>query len=285
MFDFMDLEVIRVILLLSFTFAYAFFDVYNKRNIPSGFAYASFIIAIVLTFFYPLRTIIYSVAVASVVGIFCYLLYKTGMLGAGDGFELVFITLLIPIQPMPLIGIAQLNMPFILSVFISTGIVTVIAVPIYYLATAKNKIHFQKENILKALTIFIAYLILLLFVIYLFGIKLLPILLILLLAIFSVVIILFENSINIRMIEWVYPKSLDEGDIIALNLMSANDISFFKKRDKDFGKLATENRIKSIRNLKRRIPVYKDAVPFSLFILFGILMSLAIGNPLFAIFL
>ncbi|MGC8710547.1 MAG: prepilin peptidase [Candidatus Micrarchaeia archaeon] len=281
----MDLYIIRIILLLSFTFAYAFFDVYNKRNIPSGFAYASLALAIVFTLLYPVSIIVYSILVAAVVGIFCYLLYKTGMLGAGDGFELIFISLLIPIQPMPLINVAQLNLPFILSIFISTGIVTVVAVPVYYLITAKERLHLQKENLLKALTIFFAYLILLLFMIYLFGVRLLPMVIVLLLAFFSTIIILFESSINIRMIEWIYPKSLDDGDIIALNLMSASDLSFFNKNYKDFGKLATASRIKGIRNLKRKIPVYKNAVPFSLFIFIGVLISLAIGNPLFAIFL
>jgi hypothetical protein len=117
-----------------------------------------------------------------------------------------------------------------------------------------------------------------------FEVRLVPTLLIILIAIFSSLIFLFEKSINESMIEWVYPSKLDEDDIIATNLMSRKELQVFRSSFKDFGRLASSEEIKAIKHIKKKIPVYKKAIPFSLFIFFGTILSLAIGNPVLLIF-
>ena len=276
------LEVIRVLVLLAFATLYAYFDIFNKRSIPNSFVYLSIIVGIIFTFFYPLKTLELSLLIAAFVVAASYILYKAGFLGLGDGLELAFVSLMLPIQPTPLVNIPQLGLPFILSVFISSGIVAIIALPIYYMLNGKPEI--RKESVMKAFVVFISYLLLLMLVYLLLGhIALIPIVFIIIIAFFSALIFLFEASMNERMVTWIYPSRLGEDDIIAINLMSKKDIMFFKSRYPSFGRLADREAIIALRNIKKKIPVYTNAIPFSAFILSGIILSLLIGDPILLI--
>lgn len=114
--------VIRAVILLAIALVYAIYDLFNKRNVPDSFVYASAIIALLVTFTYSIGTIGISILIATVIGSIGYVLYRAGILGAGDFFEFMAISLIFPYQPAPLIvGIGQLNIPFILSIFIATG--------------------------------------------------------------------------------------------------------------------------------------------------------------------
>ncbi len=279
------LELIRITLLLAFAFLYAYFDVFNKRNIPDKVVYLSLAVGIISTILYPLKVAEISFLLALFVGSLGYILYKAGMLGLGDGLELTFISLVLPVQPTPLfnMGLSQLNMPFVLSVFISSGIVTIIAVPIYYIIRG-DKINLKPSNIIKASIVFTSYMVLLLFVYLLFGLRIDATIFIMLMAIFSTIIFLFENSINESMVEWIYPKYLEEDDIIATNLMSKKEIDFFKSKFNEFGRLATKKQINALKNVKKKLPVYRKAIPFAVFILAGVIVSLLFGDLLFLLF-
>ena len=276
------LEVIRVLVLLAFAALYAYFDIFNKRSIPNSFAYLSIVVGLIFTLFYPFKTLELSLLIAVFVVAIGYVLYKAGFLGLGDGLELAFVSLMLPIQPTPLLNIPQLGLPFVLSVFISSGIVAIIALPIYYMLN--SKLELKKESILRASVVFISYLLLLMLVYLLLGhIALVPTVFIIIIAFFSALIFLFEASLNERMITWVYPNKLGEDDIIAINLMSKKDIMFFKSRYPSFGRLADKKEIAALKNIKKKIPVYTNAIPFSAFILAGIILSLFIGDPILLI--
>jgi len=276
------LEVIRVLVLLAFAALYAYFDIFNKRSIPNSFAYLSIVVGIIFTLFYPFKTLELSLLIAVFVVAIGYVLYKAGFLGLGDGLELAFVSLMLPIQPTPLLNIPQIGLPFVLSVFISSGIVAIIALPIYYMLN--SKLELKKESILRASVVFISYLLLLVLVYLLLGhIALVPTVFIIIIAFFSALIFLFEASMNKRMITWVYPNKLGEDDIIAINLMSKKDIMFFKSRYPGFGRLADKKEIAALKNIKKKIPVYTNAIPFSAFILAGIVLSLFIGDPILLI--
>jgi len=276
------LEVIRVLVLLAFAALYAYFDIFNKRSIPNSFAYLSIVVGIIFTLFYPFKTLELSLLIAVFVVAIGYVLYKAGFLGLGDGLELAFVSLMLPIQPTPLLNIPQLGLPFVLSVFISSGIVAIIALPIYYMLN--SKLELKKESILRASVVFISYLLLLMLVYLLLGhIALVPTVFIIIIAFFSALIFLFEASMNKRMITWVYPNKLGEDDIIAINLMSKKDIMFFKSRYPSFARLADKKEIAALKNIKKKIPVYTNAIPFSAFILAGIVLSLFIGDPILLI--
>ncbi|MFP3215074.1 MAG: hypothetical protein RXR32_00790 [Candidatus Micrarchaeota archaeon] len=273
------LEVIRVLVLLAFATLYAYFDIFNKRSIPNSFAYFSIAVGIIFTFFYPFKTLELSLLIAAFVVAAGYILYKAGFLGLGDGLELAFVSLMLPIQPTPLLNIPQLGLPFVLSVFISSGIVAIIALPIYYMLNSKPEL--RKESVIKAFVVFISYLVLLMLIYLLLGhMALIPVVFIIIIAFFSALIFLFEASMNKRMITWIYPSKLGEDDIIATNLMSKKEIMFFKSKYSGFGRLADRKAIAALKNIKKKIPVYTNAIPFSVFILAGIILSLLIGDPI-----
>ena len=64
--------------------------------------------------------------------------------------------------------------------------------------------------------------------------------------------------------------------------MDKKDIAYFSKRTK-FGRLASKRLISEIKGIKKRIPVYRDSVPFSFFIFFGVIISLLFGNLILTI--
>ncbi len=282
MFDM--LELLKILVLLAFASLYAYFDVFNKRNIPDKFVYLSIAVGIVFTLLNPVRIIIFSFLIAIFIGAAGYLLYKAGLLGLGDGLEFAFISLMLPIQPQPMLSMPQFGLPFVLSVFISSGIATVIVIPLYYILKEK-KLEINTRSIEKAALVFASYMLLLMLIYFLFGAREIAVLLILILAVFSTLLFTVENTINKEMVRWVYPKEIEEGDIIAVGLLSGRDLRLLRAKSKHFGKLADKRNIAELKGLRKRLPVYKNAVPFSLFILAGVVLSLIIGDPLLLIFL
>lgn len=277
--------------LLAVSLLYALFDVFNKRDVPNAFVYAALVLAFLFTLTYPLQTIYISVAIALAVGTGGYLLYRKGLLGAGDFFEFVTISLILPLQPAPLLAaVNQFNLPFILSVFVATGYVTVILIAIYYLLIARNKglekgVKPDKNSIRLGLAMLLtAYAILLFVVSALVNINVYTIILIILIAIPSYLLLAYQKLINIRMVSFMYPKGLNEGDMIAVSLMSKAQRSLFKRKSKLFGGLATRSLIADIKEVKVKIPVYRNAAPLALFIFIGVVLSLLFGNILLFMF-
>ena len=280
-----------IALLLAITFIYALFDTFNNRNIPNIVAYASVVLGAAVTLIFNRDVLAYSAAFAAVIAVPSYLLYRIGQLGAGDGFELVAISLMLPFQPQPFMGnYPQPNMPFALSVFIAAGIVTIIGVPLYYLAKNRldkgiskaisGKIKPDATDMMKAVAMLAVYLLLFVFTQYFFGETFASALRIMFLGISSATLMMYNKRINYSMIRMIYPSQLEDGDIIAVNLMAERDISRFRKVSRRFGRLADIGLIKEIKHVRAKIPVYRNSVPLSLSLFFGVVISLAIGNVL-----
>ena len=79
------------------------------------------------------------------------------------------------------------------------------------------------------------------------------------------------------MVARVYTRQLEDGDIIAFNMMSASEKKYFSKY-RGFERLATAELIGRLRNARRKLPVYKNAAPLAVFILIGVVASLLFGN-------
>ena len=80
------------------------------------------------------------------------------------------------------------------------------------------------------------------------------------------------------MVEDIFPRELDEGDIIAFNMMSKRDLNYFTSKYKGFERLATRGEIKMLKSENRKLPVYRNAAPLAVFIGAGIIFSLLFGN-------
>ena len=277
------LDALRIAVLIIIALIYAAYDVFNKRDIPDVLAYLSLAVGAVFTLTLGFPTIIYSALVAIAIGAISYLLYKGGQLGLGDGFEFVAISLIMPVQGIPiLLQTNQFGLPFMLSVFVATGITTIVFVPLYYISKMKKKLpqRLEAKQLVKAGTLVIAYGVLFLFVTWAFGFKPAVLCILGIIAAASAVMILYERDMMRMMVENVFPKQLDDGDIIAIEMMSAKNVAFFKEKSKNFGKLATIELIRKLSGVKKKIPVYKKAIPLALPTLIGVLVALLFGNLL-----
>ncbi len=278
---------IEISILILVALVYAMFDVFNKRNVPNLFVYATIGLGVALALLANSGLgLLIDLSVAVIVGLLGYVLYRYGLLGGGDVLEFVFIALVMPTQMLPLYSnVYQWNMPFILSVLIAAGYTSLIFIPIYYIGIKKPPRDAQKsggKNFRSGIMLFAAYLVFIIAIKLTYGISILGAALLLLLAVSSVIIMVYERRVYLGMVDFIYPSGLEDGDMIATNLMNKKDIAYFKKRSK-FGRLASKKLISEIRGVRKRIPVYRDSVPFSLFIFFGVIISLLFGNLVLAI--
>ncbi len=277
----MDLQTtVSLLSLFAIALLYAAFDLFNKRNVPDVFAYASVVVGLVITLAFNRGELAFSLFVALLVWVIGYVIYRMGLWGAGDYFELVAISLIFPVQPTPVFAsLAQLGLPFILSVFVATGVAAIWIVPVYYLFFVKktwSKLP-DAKHIAYGASLFLLYLILLLVVYYFYGSNFARMALVLIVAVPSAFTLLFEEEITTRMVEKIHPRQLDEGDIIAFNMMTPSQMRYFSKYE-GFGRLATKQLIARMRNAKETLPVYRNAAPLAVFILIGVVISIFFGN-------
>ncbi len=266
------------IILIVITAVYAAFDVLNKRNIPNLFVYASLALALIITSTYSYTTIIYSLEIALIAAVLGYLLYKKGFLGGGDFLEFIAVSLILPLQPQPLlVSSISVPVPFIISVLLAAGYAVSLYMPLYYLGRSKNPKR-DKKRMLSGMVLLISYALLITTMYALSYIHLLGIMVLGILGIASFFVIIYESSIYEGMVAMVLPKSLEPGDMIATSLMDKKDIEYFRKVSKNFDRLVTKKLLSEIKGVKKKVPVYRNSVPFALFIFIGIIISLLFGN-------
>ncbi|MDE1855032.1 MAG: hypothetical protein KGH57_01780 [Candidatus Micrarchaeota archaeon] len=271
---------VSLLVLVAIAVMYAAFDLFNKRNVPDIFAYASVVVGIIITLAFHQSDLTLSLVVAAVVGSIGYVIYRLGLWGAGDYFELMAISLVLPVQPVPtLTSTAQLGLPFILSVFVATGFAAIWIVPVYYLLFIHRPWRMKPDlkHLSYGFSLFLLYVALFMFIYYFYGFSVDRIALIMLVAVPSAITLVFEEEITSRMVSKIYPRQLDEGDIIAFNMLSMREIRYFSKY-RGFGRLATKKLIGNMRNVKAKLPVYRNAAPLAVFILIGMILSLLLGN-------
>lgn len=284
-----DPSLVEIGVVIVVALVFAVFDIFNKRNVPDVVVYAAVIIGIGITILYNYSIIWVDFGIAIIVSLIGFLIYRAGFLGGGDVLELVFISLVIPFQPTPIYwGIYQFGFPFVLSVAIAAGYTALIFMPLYYLLAkrifAGNGLSSpRRRSMVLGAVLLIAYIAFAVLFYYVSNLSMAAVVLIFILALVSFISLIFEKDIYSGMTTMVYPNKLGGGDMIALNLMNKSDILYFKKRDDRFGRLVTSQTLRRLKGVRKMLPVYRDSVPFSLFILLGIIISLAIGNLILVI--
>ncbi|MCL5429914.1 MAG: hypothetical protein M1504_00365 [Candidatus Marsarchaeota archaeon] len=278
----------RLAFVVIIAFIYMLFDVFNKRNVPAIYAYLTLGIGIIFTLFYlNSPTILLSGLIALIVGGFGFVFYRAGQLGGADVIEMTVISLILTLQPQPyLIFTPQYNLPFIISVFMASGVAALLLVPLYYLPRAdkilkgKLKAMVTAKDLFKGVITTIAYMAFMTFIALYMSISTAGLILLATMLVGSFVTITFEKPITDSMVEFIKVDKFEEGDIIATNLMSKGEISAAKKRIKGFDRLVTQKLIKEIRrkDSKRKFPVYRNAMPLALPIFVGVITSLLFGN-------
>ncbi len=285
----MQLYLLRIFSAIAIALIYMLYDVFNRRNVPSVFAYATLAYGFVLTILYfNLKTISVSISASLVILGIGYVIYRIGQLGAADVIEFAAISLVIPLQRFPVIlaSASQLGMPFALSLAINTGIIAMIVVPLYYIPKAAKVLgrpvtsFITMKNALMALLSAVAYLAFMLFITSIIGTSYTGIILLSVILVGSFFVMLFSMPIQLSMIRPVEISQLEEGDIIAFNLMDSRKIRAMEKKIRGFGRLVTDDVARQAKKLKlkAKLPVYKDAMPFAVPIFLATVTSVLVGN-------
>ncbi len=284
----MELLFVRIASLIAISLLYMLFDLFNKRNIPSILAYGGLAYGLLLTLLYLNATsIIMSFGIAAAVLAIGYGIYRAGMLGAGDVFEFATLSLVLPFQSVPLIiHNFQFGLPFIISLFLGSGIAALIMVPLYYIPRARSAMKkpigraIGRPQLFKAALVGTVYILFLGFLIIVLGTKLGGVILMAIVAVGSFSVILFEVPITNSMAKRISYKGFEEGDMVALNLMEKSEINRIKRHVHSFNRLITKRMIKEMKDkgARYRIPVYKNAIPLAAPIFIGTLLSILFGN-------
>ena len=265
------------------------FDLFNRRNIPSVFAYASVAYGFVLTLLYlNFALIAVSIAIAAAVMGVGYLVYRAGMLGAGDVFEFAALSLVLPFQALPLIASTpQFGLPFIISLFIDSGIAALIIVPLYYIPKTAGKgwkglKRIDKGASRKAMLVGSVYIIFIGFLALVAGAGVGEIILIAIIAFGSVSVIVFEKSITMMMVDYVTYAGFEEGDIMAWNLMKQSQVRSLRRKVRGFDRLITKALIAAMKKgaPREKVPVYKRAIPLAAPIFVGVVAAILFGNAI-----
>ncbi len=279
----------RIAILVAIALVYMLFDVFNRRNVPSMFAYGTLVVGALVTLFFSasLYAMGVSFGIAAIVCGVGYVVYRAGQLGAADVIEFAAISMILPIQQTPLLAsYQQFGLPFALSMFIGTGVVALLLIPLYYLPRAQGMLGrklrdmVSRRDIFKGTATLAAYFAFGLFLVYNIPLSTAGITLLLVMCIGSFATILFERPITDSMIEYIPVNKFEDGDIIALNLMKNSEISSIRARVHGFDRLITNKLIELMKKkkIKARFPVYRDAMPLALPIFIGVVLSLLFGN-------
>ena len=187
---------------------------------------------------------------------------------------------------MNIIPIFQFGFPFILSVFVASGIVALALIPFYYLPRArfvlKNSIlkMVDKKAMLKGTLLLVSYILFIAFLVIELNISLVGGLIMTVVMVSSVTTVIFEKPITDSMIEYIPVERFEDGDIIATNLMKKSEIISMKKKVNGFDRLVTTKLMNQMRKMriKEKFPVYRKAMPLALPIFAGAVISLLAGN-------
>lgn len=284
-----DFLLLRMASVTAVALVYMLFDLLNKRNIPTIIAYSTLAYGALLTalLFSPSAIGISALIAAAILG-FGYLVYRAGQLGAADVIEFAAISLMLPLQGVPaLLGsVPQLGLPFVLSVFIATGIAALIFASAYYLPKVRGSSGkpmlsmVRKSDVLKGLLFSVTYVALMLSMELTMHVGAYGMAVLVVLLVGSFLIAAFNRPIVAAMVREITPKKMEEGDMIAVNMMDKALLKKAEGKVRGFGRLATGDLIKELRREfpQTGFPVYVNAMPLALPIFIGVVASILFGN-------
>ena len=288
----MDVTAFRTVSVIAIALIYMLFDVFNRRSIPNEIVYASVIYALFIAVVYFNPATVTNLAIAAIVFIAGYAIYRIGQIGAADVAEFIVISLLIPLQPVEYGFGPAVQLPFIISVLIDAGIAALILFPLYYIPKGYGKIKdpistIRRRDFYNAVIIGLTYAFFMIFLVLVLNIGMSKFLLLALIMLSSISIVLFQRLMTQAMVKYVPATEFESGDMIALNLMSQDTLARTKARVKSFERLIDDKMIAEMRRkrIKTRFPVYKEGMPFAVAIFVGTIISISIGNLLLFILL
>jgi len=283
----MEFEMLRYAIAVVGCVVATYFDLFNKRNVPTSLTYSLVALGILFTFAsLNSEVITHNIAVGLVVFILGYILYRAGQIGGADVLVFVSIALLLPQAPQPLFGTAKLpsGFPFVLSVFVLSGVLGVFGIFLKYIPRIiyeflrGEKVKVNPAQVALAVITMLIYLV---FIYYMNGIVQMPQLQ---LAIFIGVVLCATSLFAVKehisekyMVRMVGINEIDEEDVLAVESMDKRIVSKYK-----LGRLLTASEIEKLKKIgkKKKFPVYKEMPVFMPYVLIALLSAIFFGDPL-----
>ncbi len=265
-------ELIRLVLAFLGTGIAAYFDLFNKKNIPDallyGFLGVAFLANLVL---YQDTLFWFSLAVAAFFSAIGYLFYRVGQLGGADVLVLAAVMLLLPINPsfsgMPF------NMPFVFSVIIFAGVAFALYVMVFF---SWKLMQIEAKPKLVYGLMFVPYLLFAWVYVNSFLFSPVYFIFITILLFATIFFMMFKESLNRLLAEEMPVSQLEPEDVLALEVMNKDLIERYKLK-----RLLTKDEIARLKKSRvSEVWVYTKLPPFIPFILAGMLLGLFFARSL-----
>lgn len=268
-------ELIRVLLAFLGVGIAAYYDLFNKKNVPDEFLYGFLGVALLVNaFFYEPTLFWFSLAVAAFFSAIGYLFYRVGQLGGADVFVLAAVMLLLPIHPS-FVGMS-FNLPFVFSMIIFSGVTFALYVMLFFgWKLMKTE---AKPNLVYAL-LFIPYLLFSYVYVSSFLFSAVYFIFITVLLFAVIFFMMFRQSLNALLAEELPVSQLEPEDVLALEVMNKDMVERYKLQ-----RLVTREEIARLKKTKiGEVWVYTRLPPFIPFILLGMVLSMLFANYLLLI--
>jgi Flp pilus assembly protein protease CpaA len=269
-------ELIRLAIAFLGTGVAAYYDLFNKKNVPNEFLYAFLVLALLVNIiFYQQDLFWFSLAVAVFFSAVGYVFYRVGQLGGADVFVLASVMLLLPVHPS-FVGM-PFNMPFVFSVFIFSGVLFALYVMGWFGWRLSQEPE-VKPNLLYGL-MFIPYL--LFAYVYVNSFIFSPVYFAFISALLfaTIFFLMFRESLNMLLAEELPLAQVQPEDILAMEIMNKDLIERYKIQ-----RVMTVAELERLKRTKvTDLWVYTKLPPFLPFILVGMVLSLLFARSLILI--
>jgi len=277
----MEFELFRMFLAVAGTAAAAYYDIFNKKNVPDTLLYGFLGIALAVNIFDP-SAFLQNLPIAAVMVASMYLLYRIGQLGGADVFVLAAIYAAIPTISGPLLGngsqldiFGQFQLPSIVIITSIAALLFAIWIVLRYAPSALKKT-FKGEVKFSAMQLAQAFILLLSFGAFIYMFSQLPsfsvnlVVLMEILFISAIFFTLYKDEIMGSMVRW--KKKAEAEDVLAIEMM---DNKFLSRHS--IGRLVDKGQLKRMNRLKRKWPVL-DLPMFLPYVLAALVVYLLFGS-------
>lgn len=266
-------ELVRVLLAFIGTAVAAYYDVFNKKNVPNEMLYAFLGLALLVDIiFYQQELFLFSIGVAAFFSAIGYVFYRVGQLGGADVFVLAAVMLLMPVHPsftgMPF------NMPFVFSVFIFSGVLFALYVMAFF-GWKLSQNPDTRPNLLYGLML-IPYALFAYVYVNSFIFSPVYFAFISLLLFATIFFMMFRESLNMLLAEELPVAQIQPEDVLALEIMNKDMVERYK-----IPRVASRDELDRLQRTKvTDLWVYTKLPPFLPFILAGMVFALFFARSL-----
>ncbi|MEM3399444.1 MAG: prepilin peptidase [Candidatus Micrarchaeia archaeon] len=280
----MEHELIRISLAVAACALGAYYDIKNNRNVPNWVTYSFVAIGVFINAIpFDLSFILPVFAVSALIFIVGYLFYRLGQIGGADVLLFTGVSLALPYPPSHLSS-TLFEYPFILPVFVVSGVLFSIAMLIAYVPrifadVRARKVKTSPYGVLLSLIMLLAYTAVIYMLAQILPLRPLQILILVIVVFSAVFFMLFREHITENyVIEYVSLEEVDEEDVLALEKIDSKTISQYSLK-----RLLTASEIERLKRTpvaKMRLPVCKNMPMFAPYLLLSLLINLVIDPSL-----